>query len=51
MMIAVLLPLLFSASPLPERSTTYCNPVLVETYAINRPQPAPYAGTLSFLIR
>jgi len=46
MMIAVLLPLLFSASPLPERNTTYCNPVLVETYAINRPQPAPYAGTL-----
>jgi len=25
---------------------TYSNPVLVETYAINRPKPAPYAGTL-----
>jgi beta-xylosidase len=46
MMIAMLLPLLFSASPLPERNATYSNPVLVETYAINRQNPAPYAGTL-----
>jgi len=46
MMIAVLLPLLFSASPRVERNTTYSNPVLVETYTINRPGPAPYNGTL-----
>ena len=46
MMIVVLLPLLLSASPLQESNTTYSNPVLVETYAINRPKPAPYAGTL-----
>ena len=45
-MTALLLSLLFSASPLPERNTTYSNPVLVETYAINRLKPAPYSGTL-----
>jgi len=46
MIIGLLLPLLFSASPLPERNTIYSNPVLVETYEIKRPNPAPYAGTL-----
>lgn len=46
MMIAVLLPLLFPASLRAERNTTYCNPVLVETYEINRPKPAPYSGRL-----
>ncbi len=46
MIIGLLLPLLFSASQLPERDTTYSNPVLVETYEIKRPNPAPYAGTL-----
>jgi len=46
MMIVVLLPL-FSPAPLrAEHNTTYSNPVLVETYAINRPNPAPYVGTL-----
>ena len=45
-MTALLLSLLFSASPLPERNTVYSNPVLVETYAINRLKPAPYSGTL-----
>ena len=45
MMITGLLPLLFSAA-LHEEYTTYSNPVLVETYAINRPNPAPYVGTL-----
>ena len=46
MIIGLLLPLLFSAYPLPERNATYSNPVLVETYEIKRPNPAPYAGTL-----
>ena len=46
MMIAVLLPLLFSASPRAEGNKTYSNPVLVETYEIKRPNPAPYFGTL-----
>ena len=46
MMIAVILPLLFSVSPREEHITTYSNPVLVETYEINRPNPAPYVGTL-----
>jgi len=46
MMTAVLLPLLFPASPAPEFNKTYSNPVLVQTFAINRPAPAPYAGTL-----
>jgi len=45
-MITVLLPLLCAASPRAERNTTYSNPVLVETYEINRPKPAPYSGTL-----
>ncbi len=46
MMISVLLPLLFSAALYEEYITTYSNPVLVQTYAINRPNPAPYVGTL-----
>jgi len=29
-----------------EHGRTYSNPVLAETYAINRPKPAPYAGML-----
>ena len=45
-MTAVLLPLLFPASPAPEFNKTYSNPVLVQTFAINRPAPAPYADTL-----
>ncbi len=43
---AVLLPLLFSASLRAGSVTTYSNPVLIETYAIKRPNPAPYFGTL-----
>ena len=46
MIIAVLLPLLFSASLHEEYVKTYSNPVLVETYEINRPNPARYIGTL-----
>jgi beta-xylosidase len=46
MMIAIILPLLFSLSPREERGTTYSNPVLVDTHEINRPNPAPYVGTL-----
>lgn len=46
MMIAVLLPLLFPTAPRKENFTTYFNPVLIETYAIKRPDPAPYFGTL-----
>ncbi len=47
MMMAMLLPLLFSASPRGGSSVaTYSNPVLVETYAIKRTNPAPYFGTL-----
>jgi xylan 1,4-beta-xylosidase len=45
-LIAVLMPLLLSASLREENNKTYSNPVLVETYAINRPNPAPYVGTL-----
>ncbi|MDH4231722.1 MAG: glycoside hydrolase family 43 protein [Nitrospirota bacterium] len=44
--IAVLLPLFFFAVLRAERSATYTNPVLVDTYEINRPTPAPYVGTL-----
>ena len=46
MIIAVLLPLVFPAAPRAEGNTTYSNPVLVETHEINRPNPAPYIGTL-----
>jgi xylan 1,4-beta-xylosidase len=46
MMIAVLAPLLCPAIPQAEYNKTYANPVLVETYTINRPNPAPYVGTL-----
>lgn len=45
-MLIVLMPLLFSVSLRPEHNTTYSNPVLVDTYTINRPKPAPYAGIL-----
>jgi beta-xylosidase len=45
--IAVLLPLLLFSASLPmERDRTYSNPVLIETYAINRLNPARYTGTL-----
>lgn len=46
MMIVVLLSLLFPAALNSECNTSYSNPVLVETYAINRAKPAPYIGTL-----
>jgi xylan 1,4-beta-xylosidase len=45
-MTAVALTVLFSNAPRGESVKTYSNPVLVETYAINRPNPAPYFGTL-----
>ncbi len=38
--------LLFLAAPGAGSDKTYSNPVLVETYLINRPKPAPYVGTL-----
>lgn len=46
MIIAVLLSLLSSASPVSERRAIYINPVLVRTFEINRTNPAPYVGTL-----
>jgi xylan 1,4-beta-xylosidase len=46
MMIAALLALMSPALLAAEGSRTYSNPVLVETYAMNRPKPAPYIGTL-----
>lgn len=46
MMIAILPTLLFPAALAAEDNTTYSNPVLVETYVMNRPKPAPYTGTL-----
>jgi len=45
-MIAVLLSLMLSASLHEEHITTYSNPVLVKTFAMNRVDFAPYAGTL-----
>ncbi len=42
MVLLVLFPAALSA----ECEKTYSNPVLVDTYAINRPNPAPYVGTL-----
>jgi len=45
--IAVLLAsLLFSTALQPATEKTYSNPVLVDTYSIKRPKPAPYIGTL-----
>lgn len=44
--IAVILVLVLLASPYAERSTTYTNPVLIETHSITRKNPAPYVGTL-----
>lgn len=46
MMTAVLLSLLFPSSLREEYIMTYSNPVLVETYMMNRANPAPYSGTL-----
>ena len=45
-MTAVLLSLFLPVVLFAESGKTYTNPVLVETYAINRPTPAPYFGTL-----
>jgi len=45
-MLIIMLPLLTSASLRKDHTATYTNPVLVETYLINRPDPAPYSGTL-----
>jgi len=42
----VVLMMLFSAALHAELDMTYSNPVLVETYSINRVNPARYAGTL-----
>lgn len=44
--IALLLLLSFSAASGTLSDKTYSNPVLVETYSINRPGPARYVGTL-----
>ncbi len=44
--IGLLFLLFLPLSPGAEPGRTYSNPVLVETYAISRPKPAPYAGTL-----
>ncbi len=41
-----LLLLTLAAAPHAERSRTYVNPVLVETYEIRRSNPSPYVGTL-----
>ncbi len=46
MRIALVLLLLFSAAIGTASDKTYSNPVLVETYQINRPKPARYVGTL-----
>ncbi len=44
--IASVLLLLFSGASGTASDKTYSNPVLVETYSINRPKPARYVGTL-----
>jgi xylan 1,4-beta-xylosidase len=44
--IASVLLLLFFAELCAAGDKTYSNPVLVETYTINRPEPARYVGTL-----
>lgn len=46
MLILMLPTLLFSAASGAENNATYTNPVLVDTHVINRPDPAPYVGTL-----
>jgi xylan 1,4-beta-xylosidase len=46
MRIASVLLLLFLAEFCAAADKTYSNPVLVETYVINRPEPARYVGTL-----
>jgi xylan 1,4-beta-xylosidase len=46
MLITVLLSLIFFAVLRAERNASYTNPVLVHTYEIKRPNPAPYVGTL-----
>jgi xylan 1,4-beta-xylosidase len=46
MKIVVTLTLLFPTVLYADCDATYSNPVLVETYAIKRPNPAPYVGTL-----
>src|SRR5512143_852558 len=46
MLILMLPTLLFSAALGAENNATYTNPVLVDTHVINRPDPAPYVGTL-----
>ncbi len=46
MQISMLLLLFLASSALAESGATYSNPVLVETYSINRAKPARYFGTL-----
>ncbi len=42
----MLLSLLLSSALRAEKNKTYSNPVLVATFSIDRPNPAPYVGTL-----